>query len=165
MIINGVDTSQVFQAAEIIELHRQGKLRPIALHGYVARADADGTCRFVPWQQANRITPDSEGGSRWRVYAASEADVMKELRKDIPPIQRRTPQERTASLAEKVEKSKNVLPENIVKEVVRRRWKMGDPVSGEDVQAVAAAFLRNADKEQEKHDRKHVVRNFVKGPR
>lgn len=166
MIINGVDINKVYQASEIIELHRQGRLRPIALKGYVSRADADGTCRFVHWTEkfANQMTPDASGGPHLRTFV-SNVDVAEELRKDIPPIQRRTPQERTASLAEKVAKNKGVLPEHIVQEVVRRRWKMGDPVSGEDVQAVAASFLRNADKAQEEHDRKHVVRNFIKGPR
>lgn len=125
--------------------------------GHVLRIE-DGMFSFVPWHKA------SGGGSRdpnrpqenlplrqWKAHHPLTAD----------PIQKRTPQERIASLAARFAddlKAGKVLTPDQLQDITAQAWKRGQPVSGEAVQAVAQHFLERAEREYEASEHKKVTR-------
>ena len=154
-IVAGVDIDRDYTADEVVEMHRSGRLRDISLHGYVAQADWEGKCRFVHWTKANAISP---GENELRVSVADATP----LREGLPPIRKRTPQQRvdslTGRLAEQAKLGGLPLPEYVMSEVLRRRWVAGDPVTAEDVRAVAAHSLAQAEARFEEAERHRVTR-------
>lgn len=144
-MVQGIDVDRAYTANEIAQMYLDGRLRSITLHGYVARADADGTCRLVPWTDATTERP--------RVYQTKD-DIRASLQEGLPPIRRRTPQQRAASmvvrmLAEAKRAGKVPgLTEEQTREIVGEYWKDGvSEVTAEMVQRVAARFLQAAENE------------------
>src|SRR5262245_21792219 len=66
--------------------------------GYAMRHDSDGTVSFVPWNEASyggRMDPSRPQDMRTARTYSYDPDVAW----DVPPIQKRTPQQRLESLA------------------------------------------------------------------
>jgi len=147
-VVDGIDLSRTFTADEVFELHAKGKLRKIAVQGYVAQASADGTCRFVPWWKSNRLAPrDERKGEtpRARVYT-TDADVSAYLGQGLPEIKKRTPRERTASLMMRLMQDvratgRLALSDDEIRAIVGESWKAGQPMAADDVRKIAAYYL------------------------
>ena len=129
--------------------------------GYVMRHDADGTVSFVPSKQA------TFGGARdpsrpqdWQ----SPRGFSGEVSWDVPPIVKRTPQQRLESLAnsfmEDVRKAGRIpgIDDAKTRELVGESWHSGRPFTAEDVRAAAATLLQQAETKFESAERKKVVR-------
>jgi hypothetical protein len=102
---------------------------------------------------------DKEGGSKVVPSSQSLFDLEAEEKKlrevdegtallgqDLPPIVKRTPQQRIESLANRLRDSDPAFIEPILKELASEYWKAGMPVSTEDLRAVAASLLNQADR-------------------
>jgi len=145
-LVEGIDVDRVYAADEIGQMYLNGELRNVTLHGYVARANADGTCQFIPAAEA---TDERRG----RVYQAKD-DVRASLEEGLPEIRRRTPQQRAASLMLRMfAEAKRAggipgLSEEQVRSIVGEYWKAGQTeVTAEMVQRVAAHYLEAAEAE------------------
>ena len=77
-----------------------------------------------------------------REYA--ETHVFEEL----PPIVRRTPQQRIESLAARIKDSTPVELEVLFSELAVEYWKAGAPVAQEDLRAVAATLLNQTERKR-----------------
>lgn len=156
MIINGIDTDKVYSADEIVQMYNDGRLRDVALRGFVSRANADGTCQFIHWTKANRLTGDKD--HKPGVYTPN-FDMVAELEKGLPPIQKRTPQQRVASLILKIlsaageNEGKLGLTDAQLKEILGESWKAGMPLTMQDARRIAAHFLSAAEVESKKQER------------
>lgn len=67
---------------------------------------------------------------------------------DLPPIVKRTPQQRIEAFAEKLKTAPAWQVEPILKEVASEYWKAGMPVSAEDLRTVAAHFLNRTERKK-----------------
>lgn len=168
-IIAGVDIGKKMSADEVAVLHRSGKLRSVTLQGYVWRHEFDGMGSWVHFTDptANRIAPGSEGGQRTRAF--SMPDPLPSMREQVDaesPIVKRTPQERLASLTNKLTggqsgqdaaasmmiqmlsgtRSHGSMTDEEVKAITGSSWKAGDPISAEAVRNVAAHYLGTAER-------------------
>lgn len=167
-IIEGVDIGKKMSADEVATLHRSGKLRGITLRGFVWRHEFDGMGSWVHFTDptANRIAPGSDGGQRTRAF--SMPDPLPNMRAQVDaesPIVKRTPQERLASLTNKLTRgqsgqdaaasmmiqmlsgtqSHGSMTDEQVKAITGSSWKAGDPVDAETVRRVAAHYLGTAE--------------------
>ena len=129
--------------------------------GYAMRVDEDGMFSFIPWNEA------SFGGARdpdrpqdFLSPRAYSADV----KWDVPPIQKRTAQQRLDSLAnsfmEDCQKAGRIpgVDDETTRELVGESWRAGQPFSAEDVVAAARTLLQQAENKFEAAERKKVVR-------
>lgn len=140
---------------EMLEMIRNGEIRQAAFKGYVARADADGMLSFVHWTKANKPG---------KVHAISD-EVVEELRAGLPPITKRTPQERVESFMSRIMadmKESGTVPgfsdENI-RGIVGEAWKTGHTeVTSEMVRRVAQHFMEDAEAKAAERDRKRITR-------
>lgn len=138
--IGGIDVDRVYTADEIGEMILNDSIRAVVLKGYVAQANADGTCRFVPYFKSGLARqPDLAVGAvralrKPRKFEAQE-DVAAKLAEDLPTIRKRTPQERLDSLASRIAPDAAALG---IK-----------PGEGEAVKARAAEELFGTEKENE----------------
>lgn len=146
MIIDGIDLTKPVPADVVGQMYLDGRLRKVAAKGYVAQANADGTCQFVHFTQ----TTDP---AKPRVYTTND-DVVATLREGLPPIRRRTPQQRAASLMLRfIDEAKRQgkvpgLSEEQARQIIGEYWKEGvTEMTAEAVQRVAAEFLATAEKE------------------
>lgn len=159
-IVAGIDIDRVFTGEEIIDLYHKGKLKPIALEGYCTRADADGTIRFIPWYESTRFRYENDS----RVSVTPDGDAMREEVERENPIIRRTPQQRVAAMAMRimgeVQRSGNAggLSAEQVRSIVGESFREGEPITGSDVEALAAHFLGKAEKHNREADSKRVTR-------
>jgi len=130
----------------------------LIIPGHVMRIDADGMFTIVPEVQG--------AGAFGRGRALQTAYRSKETIREIfpvEPIKRRTPQQRLDSLhaswaPEATAGGFPGLSEEQVRELVGRAWKRGEPVSSDDVRALAASMLEQAETKREASERKKVVR-------
>lgn len=159
MIVAGVDISRTYSVEEIMSMYHKGLLKPIALKGYVTRADANGQIGFVPWHESTLAR--SEAGKKAAV--TFDVDEMREGVEAEHPITRRTPQERVAAvalriLAEVKRSGGHGLTPQEVNQIVGETWAVGDPVTGEQVRALAAHFLGVGEKTNKEADSHRVTR-------
>jgi hypothetical protein len=136
--------------AELAELRDSDELAQRAIAGYVWRQDLDGTMQLVHHTQAT-------GGGRTtggrperpdRLYVATEDPWG-----DLPPIVKRTPQERKESLIAKwwdACRAAGTVPgltDEQVTEIIGEDWKTGkSEMTGEIVERLAAAMLNDAER-------------------
>ena len=157
---NRIVPGRKYTFAEVAKLRDTPDLAERVLEGYVLRQDLDGTVQFVPAAQA------TGGGGAFgrppekplRQYETTEEDPFDKA--SLPPITRRSPQERLRSLAGKIAedvRAGRVLREDQIRTIVGESWKRGMPISGQDVERIAAEFLGMAEVEQDKRIRKKVA--------
>lgn len=138
--IGGLDVDRVYTADEIGMLILSGKIKNVTMQGYVAQANSDGTCRFVPYHKSSISRQRAlelnraRGIEAPRVFEA-QFDMQAELEKDLPKITKRTPQQRVDSLAQRIQPDATVLG--------------ADPTEGEAARRIAAGLLAEAEKKNE----------------
>ncbi len=160
-VIAGIDIDRKYHTEEIIEMYHKGLLKPIALQGYVVRADSDSMIGFVPWHESTLAR--AEAGKAVTVDFAGEAEQMREDVERENPIVRTSPQEKQARVAMRilgeVHRSGNIgLSDEQVSEIAGEFWKQGETVTGETVRAVAAHFLSKAEQTNKEADSHRVTR-------
>jgi len=81
----------------------------------------------------------------------------------VPTIQKRTPQQRVDSLQEKINPDMTQgapgIPEEEVTRLVGETWKLGQPLSSEQVRRAAAVLLQEAENRHEAKLAKQVTRH------
>lgn len=163
-IVGGVDIDRKYPIEEILKMHAEGKLKPIAVDGYVVRADADGMVGFVPWTESTLFRME-----RGKTLVHQSDDFAEAMRQDVErehPIVRRTPQERVAALMVRLMGTAAEvggipgLTEAQINAITRMSWREGDPLPATAVQAVAAHFLGIAQNQNREEDRKKTTRQF-----
>ncbi len=140
-----------YTRAEIAAMRDDPELAKLVLWGYVLRAELDGTMSFVHYSQTafkKGGAPDDGkvGGVRSRGQDGVRTDRTwrnPAPQWDLPPIQKRTPQERMASLMEKVGED--------IKHLRRTD-------SGEEARDMAQDAIELAHKQDEAAQAKQVVR-------
>ena len=136
----------------------------LVMPGYVLRIDADGSFSFVPWHKAaggGAIDPRRpEDNLPLRTYGLGwDEDPF-----PLEPIKKRTPQQRTDSMMQRLLEGQRTLGQEMglseerVRELTARSWKRGQPVTAEHVRAAAATLLRVAEAKHEVSERKRIVR-------
>lgn len=163
-IVAGIDIDRAYTGDEVLEMHRKGRLRDITLEGYCTRADADGTIKFVPYYESTwfRLDADKPVQSGTNLAERMLADVEANH-----PIHRRTPQERVASmmlrLMAEYKRSGTLpgVPADLIERVTGSAWREGEPLTAEDIRAVAAHYMGVGEKENRESDRKRVARHHA----
>ena len=77
-----------------------------------------------------------------------EVNIQHELGKDLEPIVKRTPEERLNSLVSRLKAAEPAHMASILQEIAGEYWKMGMPVSAEDLRTVAAHFLNRTERKK-----------------
>lgn len=163
MIIDGVDISRVFTADEVFAMYTNGKLRSITLQGYAARADYDGTVRFVHHSKLNPtrgrgLKPVESGEVTSTQMQGREFSPppgwAEEMAASLTPIRRRTPQERVESMMARIRESMRVhktvpgLSESQLQAILGPDWHTGVSEVTEDVvRRIAAHYMAQAEAE------------------
>lgn len=156
-IVAGVDISRKYHFTEIMAMYHKGLLQPIALEGYLVRADVlDGMISFVPWHESSAAR--AEAGRP--ASAAFDVEAMREDVEREHPIVRRTPQQRKDAIAKRLAAAPH-FSEAVVSEVLTESWKKGEPVTGDQIEAVAAVLMQRAENENRAADAKRVTRKHM----
>jgi hypothetical protein len=172
MIVNGLDTNRTYSADEVVAMRDNGKLRSVTLEGWFFRWEPlKGGMRMVHFTDptANRMTPGSAGGVR-KGRTVTIPDPLPQMRADVErefPIRKRTPQERLASMTNKLmggERGQeaaahmmlqmlqgagdgvDALTDEKVAAITGASWKGGDPIDADTVRRVAARYLGQAER-------------------
>lgn len=140
-----------YTRAQLQALVDQSTADELALQGYALRHDVlDDTYTVVHWTNAGGTIGTEDGRQNRKARMAVEPVAFDE--KDLPPIVRRTAQQRVDSLmirlleAAKTE-GRAFLPDSVIREVVGEAWKDGRvEITAEVVRQVAAHFLQRADR-------------------
>ncbi len=172
MIVDGLDTNRTYTADEVIAMRDSGKLREVTMRGWLFRWEPlKGGMKMVHFTDptANRMAPGSSGGRRLRSYTVEfDADQMRRDVEAEHPIRKRTPQERLASMTNKLTQGErgqeaaakmmmdmlsgagggnmDGLDDETVKSITGASWKAGDPIDGDTVRRVAARYLGEAER-------------------
>ena len=160
-IIGGVDIERVYTSEEIIDMYHAGKLKPIAVEGYVVQANEDGTIKFIPFWESTLWR--QEQGTPIQATSPISVDERRAQLEQAHPILRRTPQERVASMAIRImaeAKRSGVtgLTDAQKKAILGESWIEGEPLSGEDIQRLSAWFMGRAEVDNREADSKRVTR-------
>lgn len=169
MIVDGLDTSRIYTADEVVAMREDGRLRGVTLKGWFFRWDIDKSGMkmvHVTDPTANRL--GEPGGGR-RVYTVPDpTDDMRAAVNADSPIVKRTPQERLASMTTKLMQGETGqegaakmlldmlagrnagsmagLTDEQVKAITGKSWKAGDPIDADTVRNVAARYLGEAER-------------------
>lgn len=137
--------------AELAQLRDSDELAQRAIAGYVWRQNLDGTMELVHWSKAS-----GGGRSTDRTLEKPErgfAATWDEDPWDLPPIVKRTPQERKESLIKRWFddcKAAGTIPgltDEQVTELLGEDWKTGTTeMTGEVVAKLAAVMLEDAER-------------------
>lgn len=145
---------------EALEWARDGRLREASNQGMVlVQSPESGDYELIHWTGSSSRDP---GGQAGRVYAIK--DGLEKLKADLPPLIKRTPQQRVESfvlrILEQTMQSGQIpgLDDEAIKGITQEAWRSGMPVTGEMVQRVVAHFLQDAERKQEEHDSHFVTR-------
>ena len=149
--------------AEAVRWAKDGRLREATERGMVlvqSPNDPEGGYELLPWTATS--TRDS-GGQAGRVFAIQNG--IDKLKADLPPLLKRTPQQRVESLVlrilEQTLKSGTVpgLNDEAIRGIVGEAWKAGETqVTGEMVRRVVQHYLEMAEKKQDEVDSKFITR-------
>lgn len=144
------------------------RLRPGDVYrGYEAGSDGLHHWRNGAATQGHAITGDTvEIADGVSLYAGggdlrtSQVVAMPFSDWGVEPIRKRTPQERTLSLATRLAYhfDKFGLSKSLVDELQKVAWKAGNPLTSEECQALATRLLTEADQRWEDEVGKHVTR-------
>lgn len=152
-----------YTSAEMAELRDTPELAGMALQGYVLRANDDGTMQFVHWTKATGGggTFNGKPARPGRGYTATEDPWG-----DLPPIVKRTPQQRVDSLMvrfiEDCRKTGTVpgLSDARISAILGYTKNTNrDGVTAEDIRRIAQHFLTNAESKREDDLSRRVTRS------
>lgn len=162
-VIGGVDIERTYSFDEIMQMRRDGRLKPIALQGYVVRAEG-GRIGFVPWYESVAAKRKAAGGARTFDITA-DVDQMRQDVEAEHPMRRRTAQERVASmvvrLMEEAKRNGTIagLTDEQIRTITGEYWKSGETaVTTEMVRRVAAHFLGVAELQTREQESKRTTR-------
>lgn len=165
MIVSGLDTRRQYTADEVVTLHRSGKLREVTFQGWFFRFDAlTGSAKLV-----HVTDPTANLQDKLRAYQIPDPlPGMKRQVEEESPIRKRTPQERLASMTNKLMRGQqgqdgaalmllgmlggaangnmDGLTEEQVKNITGKSWQQGDPLDADTVRRVAARYLGQAER-------------------
>lgn len=162
-IIDGIDVSRVYPAEEILKMWEDGHLREVCLKGYVARANGDGTCGFVPWYEAMDAFNEHRGMRRYTI----DQQYVEDMKADVEekhPIVRRTPQQRVAAMVLRLlgdaKRYGTIpgIPKETLQAIAGEYWKIGEPVTEDLIRRVAAYYLGVAEVDNKEADSHRVTR-------
>ena len=164
-VINGIDVTVLRPIEEVMQMFYDGKLPALVREGgYIPQADEEtGMIRFVPWYDGH-IQRRLEGRLRQVEWGYDELEAQNQEIERAHPIRRRTPQQRQAAMMVRLmgdAKRTGTIPglsQEQLKTILGESWKMGEPLSSEDVQNVAAWFLGRAQTDNREADRHRVTR-------
>lgn len=164
---------KLYTKEQIREMRESPQLRGLAIQGYVLRLE-NGMFSFVHWTQASgggisdkrRSNPDDPAITTLPAGRVYTADI--DWGEGLTPIKKRTPAQRLDSMMIKVIedfKAGRVMTEEQIKmfvsDATAEAWRTGrTEITADVVREVLSHFFRQAEIEQEKRDRKHVVRNY-----
>ena len=161
ILIDGVDVCGSFTPEDIVSFFTSGRLRSITDRGYVTQGTEDGTIQFVPWTESLHFRKP-------QTYVSDDfVEVMREEVEREHPILRRTPQERQMAMAmriaSEVERTGHVpgLTDPQVNAIVGEAWRLGEPISGETIVALATQLLEQAEKQNREADSHRVTNDFM----
>lgn len=147
----------LYSAKELRELISQEEATQLAFQGYVLAYDATiAKYKLVKWQESAM-----RGGAGER--PRERATVLSDAFGDLPPIVRRDPQERVNSLMlkwlDECLRTNSVpgVDSSKVKEILGEAWKVGMPITAEDVRTIAAHFLQKAENKRKAENYNKVV--------
>lgn len=142
--------------AQLAGLREQPDMTKWALQGYVWRQELDGTLELVHWSKASG---GGQGGTLpRRGFATTDPDPFDKA--GLPPIVRRSPQERMASLMSKVGPDL-IAGRGLSLEVAnehRPGREKATELTGEVVREVVQGFIEQAENLNEAREAKKVVR-------
>lgn len=159
MIVAGIDVDRRYSLDELLEMNRTGRYRDVVLHGYVCRATDDGMIQFVPWHESSLARMEAEQPVKQDFSA--DVEQMKEDVEREHPITRRTPQQRKDAVARRMANGVPHFNESVVAQVMADSWKKGAPVTGDQIEAVAAILMQRAENENRAADAKRVTRKHM----
>ena len=107
----------------------------------VTQWDKEGGTRVVPSSQSLFDLESPEKQLR-------QVAIPKVLGQDLPPIVKRTPEQRLDSLVARLKAGGPETHEAILKEIAGEYWKRGMPVTAEALRTVAAHFLNRAERKK-----------------
>jgi hypothetical protein len=160
LIIDGIDVSRTYPAEEVLKMWEDGHLREVCLKGYVARANGDGTCGFVPWYEAMDAFNEHRGLRKYTIPQQYVEDMKSDV-EEKHPIVRRTPQQRVAAMVLRLMGEARQygkipgLSDEALRAIVGEYWKSGDPVTEDVVRRVAAYYLGVAEVDNREENAKH----------
>lgn len=129
------------------------------MKGYVLRTYPDGTQEFVRWDQADTVPgrPAKRGGLRSDPFvgqAEMEAKLKADLEKDLPPIVKRTPQQRLEDMWQRLlhhaldayrMTGEFTIHPDLLAMVQNEYWKRGQPVTQDVLKGLAGRLLLEAE--------------------
>jgi len=179
-----IEAGKAYPVTEFQRLLTEADAERLKLRGYVLQfSPLEGTISVVHWTQSDMYARSGLGvdqqsgtdpgwvpvrkgssvetapGRRWR-----SEQVLEDLRQDIPPIVKRTPQQRIESLVQRFVddcvKHGTVpgLSDPMIQTIVGEAWRSGTTqITGDHVRRVAQYFLEDALAKQRRADYKKVV--------
>ncbi len=154
-----VTPGKKYTVEQIKQLMTVDGAKDLEMKGYVARVDDQGYVSFHHWTKATNTAKGLKG----KTY--TQEGAVAAMQAELPPIVKRTPQERVDSLMLRfIDDCKRAgtvpgLDDVKVGFLVGEAWKSGrSEVTGEMVRQVAQSFLDKAEKEREAANFKRTVR-------
>jgi hypothetical protein len=128
---------------EVAAFRNSSELADVLLRGYVFTLTVGGNFMLVPWNQASGGGYGGDSSTSFGVEKTQSFDT-----RELPPIVRRTPQERLNSLMDKVGEDLRFILSG----------QAGHEVTGEEARTVARQHLQEADDEFEQKQEKLITR-------
>ena len=163
MIVDGIDISRKYHFSEIMDLHNKGRLRPVAVAGYIVRADADGMISFVPSSESTLFR--AERGKLKQHVSHDFVDTMREKLEHEHPIVRRRAQAKRISLVQRLmETAKQYgtipgLTDEQISAMIGEPWTTGvSVVTAEMLDRISAYLLVQGEATNKEADSKRVTK-------
>ncbi len=161
-IVAGVDINGSYTPEDIVDMFRTGRLRKLTDAGYCTQGREDGTLTFVPYWES--LAFRTETGSAKTYVSDNFTEVMRQDVETEHPIVRSSPQEKVARLALRVmgevKRTGRVtgLSDEELAAIVGESWKVGQPLTGEDLQKLAQWFMGRAEVDNTESESHRVTR-------
>lgn len=161
-----IQLNKKYTRDEIRLMRDDPELAKLQLRGYVLRLDSDGTMSFVHWTRASGGGGLEEGKQvlPLRTFTTVWDTDKGEDPWNLPPLTKRTPQQRIASLTSRwldgCRKAGTIpgVPEDQVRKILGDGWKTGtSEITVQDVRRLASFMLQDAEAKKKARDDKLIV--------
>lgn len=166
IIIDGIDISRKYTIEEIMSLYYRGRLRPVAVEGYIVRADADGMVGFVKAEESTLFRME-----RGKTLVHQSDDFVDAMAKDVEenhPMRRRGGQEKRYSLVKRLLRDAQTfgtipgLTDAQVSAMIGEKWVTGvSQVTQEMLDRVSIHYLGQGENANKAADAKRITRKHV----
>ena len=136
---------------DTIEKRREQRAEQLEKYVHERPEQAAGLLNHVTqWTEETgaRVVPASQ--SLYDLNADSkklrDVTIQHDMGADLPPIVKRTPEQRIDSMVTRLKSAHPASVEPILKEIAGEYWRAGMPVAVEDLRRVAAHFLNQAER-------------------